>query len=300
LDNTEREGLVERKSQFVNWSLLIIIALIWGSSFILIKQGLKSFSPVQVGSLRIFISFLALIPFIFFIKLQQLETRDFKNLGLVALFGSGIPPFLFAFAQTKINSSVAGILNALVPLFTLLLGVFLFNTKINLLKILGVLIGLVGSVGLILFNSDGSFKGNYSYTLLIILAGVCYATGANLLKHKLEHLKPVTITTVCFFFIGPLSGVAIFSSDFISIMKTGKEAWIALGYLTLLGVIGTAYALFLFNMLIQRTNALFASMVTYLIPMVAVAWGLLDNELLGTIQLLGLGIILMGIYLSSK
>ena len=138
------------------------------------------------------------------------------------------------------------------------------------------------------------------FSALTILASICYAIGANLLKHTMPHLTPVTITTVCFCFIGPFAGVAIFSSDFVSILKTGREAWVALGYLTILGVLGTAYALFLFNMLIQRTTALFASSVTYLIPIVAVGWGLLDNEVLGLIQLLGLGIILIGIYLSSK
>ena len=291
---------MERKIQFVNWSLLIIISLIWGSSFILIKQGLKVFSPPQVGSLRIFISFLALIPFLFFINVKKLNSRDIRNIALVALFGSGIPPFLFALAQTKIESSITGILNGLVPLFTLLLGVWLFNSTINGLKLLGVLLGLAGSAITIFFRSDGALGGNYFYSSLIILAGVCYAMGANLLKHNLQHLTPVTITTVCFLFIGPLAGFYIFSSDFIPIMKSGKQAWMALGYLTILGVIGTAYALFLFNMLIQRTNALFASTVTYLIPIVAVAWGIMDNEVIGVVHLIGLGIILAGIYLSGK
>jgi len=179
-----------KKFDFLSWFLLIILSVIWGTSFILIKKGLVSFSPPQVASLRIAISFIAMTPFIF----KYLKKIPKKGIGIfiiMAILGNGIPPFLYAIAQTKINSSIAGILNALTPLFTLVIGILLFSTRSSPLKVIGVFIGLAGALALILFqNTDaGGFvfmelkmSAYNELALLIVLATIFYGISVNILK----------------------------------------------------------------------------------------------------------------------
>ena len=292
--------MTKGKITLLDGGLLVLLALIWGSSFILIKLTLEHFSPQQVGSLRVFISFIVLLPGWYFAKARTFTRKQIYALMLVALFGSGIPPFLFAFAQTKIASSLAGILNSLVPLFTLLVGVTFFKTKATVLKVIGVLFGLVGAVMLILFQAEGDMYGNIGYSLLVVIAAVFYAFGSNVLKNNLSNISPITITTVAFTFLGPIGTYLVWHYEVADTLRQSPEAWQAIGYILLLSIFGTAIALVLFNYLIQRTTALFATSVTYLIPIVAIFWGLFAGETLGLIQVAGLLIILAGIYLSGK
>jgi drug/metabolite transporter (DMT)-like permease len=288
-----------QKKLLIDWALLCLLAFIWGFSFFFIKQGLSVFSAYQVGALRIFISFIVFFPFLF-IKKWQFPTKKIVPIVIIGLLGSGFPPFLFAMAETKISSSVAGILNSTTPVFTLIIGSLFFNSILNTKKIIGVLLGLVGSVIIIAIGENGSFNFDFGYALLVVLATLCYGTSGNLLKKHIKGEHPLLISLLAFCFMGPFAGVYLFSTDFVQVMKTNPMALESLGYLSILAIIGTALALFLFNTLVIRTNALFASTVTFLIPLVAVIIGLLAGEQLGMIHLIGLGFILLGVLITSK
>lgn len=266
----------------------------------LMKQGLKVFTAQQVASFRIFIAFVALLPVYLRIDLKGLKKQHFFGLLIVALFGSGIPPYLFTWAQTHIASYMAGVLNALTPLMTMLFGYLLFRNKVLRSQILGVLIGFGGAALVILLRADMGFDQDMEYSLLVVLAAACYGVGANTLKAKLSDLSPFTITTLAFTIIGPFAGIYLWYTGAFQQIIDQPEARVALNYLLLLGVVGTAFALVLFNYLIKTVSALYASTVTYLIPIVALFWGVLDGEQIGIAHIAGLLLILAGIKLTGK
>ena len=290
----------ENKPTLASWALLILLALIWGSSYILIKYSLEVFTPVQLASLRVTIAFLALLPFLFVWRLKNLTRKQWVYVALVGLLGSALPAILFATAQTKITSSLAAILNALVPLSTLMIGVFFFKEKLNNYNLAGVILGIAGCVATLLIRSNGLLDGNNLFALLVLVAGVCYGIATNILKRGLSGLPAIGLTAWSFVFVGPASTALAFQSGAFEVFKTNPEAWKALGYLAILGVMGTAVAISLFNVLIQKTTALFASTCTYLIPVVAVLLGINAGEVIHAVDLLGLGCILVGIYLTGK
>jgi len=287
------------ESPWLSWLLLVILAVIWGSSFILIKKGLESFSPLQVGSIRIAFAFIVMLPF----AIKSLNTTFkfyWKKIVVIGFFSNLFPAVLFATAETGISSSLAGILNALTPIMTLLAGIFFFNTKLKILQLLGLLIGFVGSFALSFINNSGGIGEFNYYALFVVLATMMYGFSGNFIKKYLTGIHPVTLTALAMFSVGPLAMIILFSSDFTSRLFIKNDAWISLGYLFLLGAIGTALALVLFNRLIQRTTAVFASSVTYLIPIMAVIWGILDGEGFFTLHLMGMGLIIIGVYLVNR
>ncbi|MEZ5022208.1 MAG: DMT family transporter [Chitinophagales bacterium] len=286
------------RDSIINWSLLILLGVIWGFSFFFIKRGLVVFDSNQVGALRIFIAFLSLLPIVPFIGFK-IPKGKLPLVFLSAMLGSAIPPFLFALAQTKISSSVTGILNSLTPLFALLAGVTIFKLTMKWNHLIGVLVGLGGAILVVLIQSDGSFDFNFGYSLLIILATLFYGINANIIKSKLYKIHPVKLGLLNFCLIGPIAGIYLFSTDFVEVMQTNNQAWESLIYLCILGSVGTAYALIVFNYLAVRTSALFATMVTYIIPVVSVIIGFFDGESLGMIHIIGLTLILFGVYISS-
>lgn len=282
-----------------NIIILIALAIVWGSSFILMKKGLEVYSASQLASLRILLACIALLPFSLK-ALRQCTLYQKKIIVLTGILGSGIPAFLFAFAQTRIDSSVAGILNSLTPLFTLWIGILFFSTFSSVKQTIGIITGLAGALILIIFSSNNSFELNIFYSFLVILATVFYATNVNILKKYLQGVPPVHITSLSFLFIGPLAGIYLLFGDFLYLTMTHEKAFNAFGSIFILSVAGTAYALIFFNKLLQNTSAVFASTVTYLIPIVAVAWGILDGEVFQISDLLGMVLILSGIYLTRK
>ncbi len=280
------------------WLLLVFLAFVWGSSFILMKKALLTFTDVQVGAFRMFVAFAVLLPYII-PNLKHLKGKAIFAFIAVGLFGNGIPAFLFAKAQTVVDSALAGMLNSLVALFTLLLGLVFFKIKTHWLQIAGVTLGLVGAIALIL-ASAGGVNGpgeNWAYSLLIVLASFCYAISVNVIKQHLQGYGAGAITGLALLFVGPITGIYVFGFTDFTDRLVNAEAYTHLGYLILLAVVGTALAVLLFNMLISKTTALFASAVTYLIPGVAMFWGVLDGESIGWQQLLGIGVILLGIRL---
>jgi drug/metabolite transporter (DMT)-like permease len=220
-----------------------------------------------------------------------------KWLFLVGLFGNGIPAFLFTRAQLGLSSAVTGMLNSLTPLFTLILAVLAFQAKTKTINIIGVIIGLLGACGLIFFNGSGHFSGSIGYAAYVVVATLMYAISVNVIKKHLQEMDSVVIATCAFSFVGPLAGIYLFSGDFISVVKHNPEAWTALGYISVLAVIGSALSVIIFNRLIKITNALFASSVTYLIPVVAMLWGALDGEQILLIHFIWISVILAGVYL---
>ncbi len=290
---------LNNESPLLSWVLIIILAFIWGSSFILIKKGLDSFTPLQVGTIRISFAFIVMLPFA--IKtLSTVYKMYWKKILIIGFFANFFPAILFAVAETGINSSLAGILNALTPIMTLLAGVLFFSTRIKSLQLLGLVIGFIGSFALSFINSVGGLGEFNHYALFVVLATIMYGFSGNFIKEHLTVIHPVTLTALAMFSVGPLSLILLFSTDFVSRFSFDSGAWISLGYLFLLGAIGTAFALVLFNRLIQRTTAVFASSVTYLIPIMAVVWGILDGENFFALHLVGMGLIIFGVYLVNR
>ena len=286
------------KATQTKWLILIVLALIWGSSFILIKKGLVGLSPFQLGSLRIVFCALFLLV-IGFKSLTTIPLHKWKFIALTSLFGTFIPAYLFAIAQTQISSSVSSILNSLTPLNTLILGAVVFGLDFKRTQIIGVLVGFAGTMLLILNGAAHHPNQNYWYTILVLIASMCYATNVNLIKRYLSDLKPLTITTGNFLvMLLPALGI-LFFTDFTTKMHltSVKEAMI---YIAILGIIGTGIANVLFYKLIQISSPVFATSVTYLIPVVAFFWGWLDNEMLTPVQFVGAFVVLVGVYLSSK
>ncbi|MFW5759820.1 MAG: DMT family transporter [Cyclobacteriaceae bacterium] len=291
----------EGNQVFFSWFLLLVLALIWGSSFILMKKGLMVFSAGEVGAVRILSAALVLLPFSL-PALKKLKSAHWKLLFASGLVGSFLPAFLFATAQTRLSSSVTGILNALTPLFVLILGVFFFKQNLTKKNLLGIFIGFSGSILLIFSGSSDNFwYGLNFFTLLVILATLFYGTNLNLIKHYLQDLSPRVITSVSLLLVGPLAAsYLIMMADFNSLFQNTGPALKALSFILILGVVGTGFALMLFNKLVQLTTPIFTSTVTYLIPVVALGWGLWDGEEILWNHLLGMVTIILSIYIINR
>ena len=282
----------------LKWVYLIVLSLIWGSSFILIKKGLIGLSSIQLGSLRIlFASFFLLL--IGFKSLAKIPHHQWKFIALTSLFGTFIPAYLFAIAQTQIDSSISSILNSLTPLNTLVLGAMAFGLQFRRNQIFGVLIGLLGSMLLILNGAMHHPEQNYYYAFLVLIASVCYAINVNLIKKYLSDLTPLSISTGNFLILLFPALIVLFFSGFFDVVQI-DEVKQSVFFILILGVVGTGIANIIFFKLVQMSSPVFATSVTYLIPVVAFSWGLLDNEILTPIQFLGAFIILGGVYLSAK
>lgn len=290
---------VASRPTLVAWLLLAVLALVWGCSFILVKKTLAAFTAPQVGGLRIFFAFLFFVP-ILIAQRRHLPTRDRWGWCLVAgLLGNLIPALLFAVAGAHIASSVSGILNSFTPLFVLVTGVLFFKNKVRTDQVVGILFGLVGCVMIILVGTSGELALN-GYALLVVLATVCYGFNLHVVRTFLSGVPALALTAATFTTIGPLAaGVLLGSGDFFE-RASRPEALQPLLFAGILGVVGSGVAMILFNRLLQSTSAVFASSVTYLIPIVAVGWGLLDGERLALQQVLGMGVILVGVYLVNR
>lgn len=290
---------IDFTNKAVQWVTLILLALTWGSSFILMKRGLIYFQSTEVAAFRISVAMLVLLP----TALRNLKSLKGKVGPLFAagLFGNAIPAFLFALGQTQISSSLSGMLNSLTSLFTLIIGILFFGMAAKKFQILGVIIALIGALGVIGFENLSQFSDAGKYSLLIIVAAACYGIGVNTIKSKLHEVKPAHITSLSFLLIGPgLLIYLLFGTEFIPTLQANPESWKGVGYLTILGVIGTATAVIIFNRLIKETTAVFATTVTYLIPVVALGWGVIDGESIAANQMIYLVLILIGIFLINS
>jgi len=286
-------------SKYLHWILLFSLVIIWGSSFILMKRSLVYFSPFELGALRISFAGLALLPFAIK-RMKGLEQKTWLKLIIVGLIGNTIPAFLFAYAQTGIPSSQAGILNSTTPLFAMLVGLIFYKIKISWWNVLGVFIGLAGAVLIIYGQSDGNLQFNFFYSSLVLLASILYAFNLNLIKQHLAHVESFTIAVVSYVvLLGPILIYLFAGTDFIHSIQDPVNLR-GLIYPAVLGIVGSAAAISLFNILIKLKSVLFAASVTYMIPIVALFFGVMDGEKFAPVNFLWVAAILGGVLLVNK
>ena len=288
----------------LDYFTLILLALIWGTSYILIKKGLEVFSPLQVATLRLGISALALAP-LAYTHLRKIKWKQVPLLIVIGITGTGLPSFLFPVAQTELSSSLTGMLSALVPLCTFLLAwLFFANRDAGPRQLLGVLLGLGGAV-LLAWAAPGAAgqTTQFAYAGFILLACFCYAISANLVGAYFKDISSLTITVSSFFLVG--FPALIWAGTAGAVGETlagaaGDTGWWALGYIAVLAIASTVLASIIFFKMVQRTGAVFSSMVSYITPVVAISWGLLDGEGFAALQIPGIVLILIGVFLSRR
>jgi len=283
----------------LRWVYLIVLSIIWGTSFILMKRALVGLTPVQVGALRILITSVFLL-LIGFKRLLKIKRRHWYYLTLNGFVGTFFPAFLFAYAIEKIDSSIASILNSLTPLNTLIFGALIFGFGFRKRQLIGVLIGLVGTVLLILKGAELNPNQDYFYASFILIASVGYALNVNILKKYLHDLDALSITVGNFVLLIIPTLIVLWFTDFFTTFKITETSTTAILYLVILSVFGTGIAKIMFNRLIQISNPIFSSSVTYLIPIVAISWGIFDGEKITLIQFGSGFIILLGVYLVNR
>ena len=281
------------------WFFLILLSLVWGSSFILMKKGLIAFTPIQLGALRILIAGLFLL-LIGFRSLKEIKKKHYKYIVATALFGTFFPVFLFAYTVQGIDSSIASILNSLTPFNTLIIGVLVFNFTFKKQQLLGIFIGLVGTIFLIIEGADLNPNQNYWYSILVVIASIGYAFNVNIVKKHLSDISALSIVTGNFLLLVIPSFVILLLTGFFNTLEYTETKLISLGYVTILAVLGTGIAKIIYNKMVHLATPIFASSVTYIIPIVAVFWGVLDGEKLSLLQLFAGLIILFGVYLLNR
>lgn len=289
--NTDRE----------KWILLILLSMIWGSSFILIKKSLEHFSPYQVGALRVLIAGIILMP-IAISKYKLFPKKHLKWLILAAFTGNFIPMFLFPIAETEVSSSIAGIVNSMMPIFVIIVGALVWKFGTTKRQITGTFISFTG-VCLLAFGGDaesGAFK--LIPILLLLLATLCYAVSTTTVKSKLMEISSTVLSAFVFTFVLLLpSVIALTFTGFFSTFSFDKDHLTGLMFVSLLSIFGTGLAMMMNYRLLKVSSPLFASTVTLLMPIVAIIWGIIDGEKLTALQFAGAGVIIAGlIFLRSK
>ena len=283
---------------WTSWLVFALLAIIWGSSFILMKVGLRAFTPYQVASLRMLFAGIILLPFAY----KALRRIPNKQMGLVifsGILGNFIPAYLFCIAETQIDSSLAGILNSLTPMFTIIVGVVFFKVQTSMVKVIGMVIGFIGLSILLAAGKDVSFH-NLSYASLVLLATLFYGINVNIVGRYMQQLGSLNVASIAFAFLIIPSAFVLymtnfFTNEFSSVLV--QQALLASG---VLGVVGTSIATILFYYLVKQAGMLFGSLVTYGIPVVAVAWGIYFGDSLNLIQIACLGVILLGVYIVNR
>ena len=281
------------------WWYLALLSLIWGSSFILIKKGLVGLTDYQLGSLRIVLTSIFLFS-VGFKSIRQIERRHWKWVAISGFISSFFPPFLFAMAQNEIDSAVASMLNSVVPIMTLLTGLLLFKIPSTKFQIAGVIIGLLGTLFLILAGAEFNPNQNYWYSLFILAASVGYAFNVNIIKKYLNDISALAVTTGSFLFIVVPAGAILYATGFFETVFSSAEMQTSALYVAILSLFGTAIAKVVFNKLVQIASPVFASSVTYTMPVVAVLWGFIDGEVFSVWQILAAAVILFGVRLGNK
>ncbi len=274
------------------WIVFMVLAFVWGGSFILIKKGLIHFSPVEVGSLRIALSAIAFVP-IFIISRVKFPKGKVLMVTLIVLTGNGITAFLFALAETRLGSAVTGVLNSLTPIFALLIGIFFFGIQFKKHYGIGLLLGCLGIAVLMIGEKDWKVS---SYVLFVVLATLCYGLSANLVKRYCQDIHPIALTTVGFFSLGCISLIILWMTGAYEKMAYAETWKVSMSSLIVLALICTVFANILFYWLIQRTSAIFGSAIAYAIPCMALVWGSVDGEIISWYQFAGFGFIIIAIY----
>ena len=289
-----------KNKNLIAWALLILLAIIWGSSPILIKKALIKLDPFEIGALRLTLASFVLFPFLAK-NLKEIRRKDYLILFISGIVGNVLPYFLYPIAQTKIDSATSGVLTSLTPFFALIVGVLFYKLKATKNNIIGLVIGFIGTSLLILFSNKSDGFSVDLFGLFVVAATLLYGINLNLVKYHLNHLKPITITSFSIVSILPITVYILFYlTPFLSHFNNFNNYSLEFGYVFILGVLGTSIATIVFYNLIKIKDTVFASMVTYLMPLVAIIFGVLDGEIINAIQLFGMALILGGVFINSK
>lgn len=289
---------LEKSKRFLTYLFYIILVLIWGSSFILMKRGLDFYSPLQVASIRQVSATIVLLGFAVF-HIRKIPLNKLSYVALVAMLMMVIPASLFCFAEVGISSAIAGILNALTPAFTLITGTFFFKQSTNRMQLVGLVLGFIGVVFLILINASGELSFNH-FSLFAVAACISVGFSINIIRESLADVNPLHIATVSVLFAGIVSLIYLSISGNFNILMFTVQNKNSLLASTTLGVLGTAIAQLLYNQVIRKTSAVFASSVTYVIPVVAVFWGVLDGESLLIWHYVGMSCVIIGVIVMRR
>ncbi len=286
-------------NKVISWSIFILLCFIWGSSFILMRFSTKELSSAQMASIRILSAGLVFLPFAV-VHLFRIPRNKLLLVILMGIIGNLLPAYLFAEAIAKnIDSSLAGILNSLTPICVIVVAVSFFRDKVSSQKIIGVLVGFAGLVLLTLTQDDISLE-NAGYASLVVLGTILYGFNVNLYSHFLKGLNAVQVSTVSLAFMTIPTAAVLWQQDFLHLdFGSSSVRWAVIAS-ALLGIVGSAFATVLFYILVQKAGGLFASLVTYGIPFVALFWGFMDGEKITVIETVCLSIILLGVYLANK
>jgi len=286
------------RGALINGIVFAALCVIWGSSFILMKEGIKHLTPYQVATIRILSAGLVLLP----VAIRLWKNIPPNKLGYVFLsgvLGSFIPAYLFCIAETKIDSSLAGFLNSLTPVFTIFTGLLFFGQVFQLHKLIGVLIAISGM--LVMLFAKGSINMQYlSYSCFALIATILYGLNINLVGRHLHEVGSLAVVAVSFAMLLVPCLIILWLTGYFSLPLTQTGVLFSSGASSVLGIMGTAVATILFYILIKRSGGLFASMVTYGIPFIALSWGVLAGETINGWQILGLVIILAGVYVTTR
>jgi len=286
--------------RLTKWSYLVILSIIWGTSFILIKKALIGLNPYQIGALRTVLtgSFLLAVGYQ---TIKTIKKKDWKWITISGFLGSFIPAFFFAIAETEIDSAVVSVLNSLVPLNTVLMGLAIFKISSTKRQVLGVIVGFVGTALLILKGAQLNPDQNYLFAGYIIASTLMYAANVNIIKRYLQNVKPLAIAVGNYVPIVIPGLVVLYYTNFFSVEQFNTpQIGLSIVYVAVLSLFGTAIAKVMFFKLVQMSTPVFASSVTYIMPIVALIWGLLDGESFSVLQLIASAIILVGVYMANK
>ena len=284
--------------------ILLLLGFAWGSSFILMKMGLFArdgsalFPPTQLAALRMAIAGITLLP-IGLKHFRRLTPEQWKWVSIVGVVGSFIPALLFAIAQTQLPSAVAGMLNALTPLWTLLIAIAVFGVHFHRGQLIGLGFGLIGTIGLI-WNPEASFEAAWGSGALLVLATICYGTSVNITREKLQTLKGPVIASCSLGLVSLPAAIWFLTGDIPSLIATHPDGLRGFIAIVALAAFGTAGALVLFNQVIAWTNSVFAASVTYIIPVFATFWGWMDGESLRASHLIAGSLILVGVWITHR
>jgi drug/metabolite transporter (DMT)-like permease len=278
--------------------VLIFLSMIWGSSFILIKKGLLSFTPIQVSALRIFFASIVLLPIA--IKYIPEFKVHWKIIMILGFISNLLPAFLIAIAETKINSSLAGMLNSLTPITTMVIGALFFGTKFTFKLSIGLFIGLIGSLVLSFVSSNGELGSFNFYVLYVVAVTLLYGLSGNMVKDLVEKINPLILVPLELMAMLPLTIIILLSTNIFEQITTHDDALFSLAALFTLGAASTSIAGIIYIKLVKQTTAVFAAASTYLIPIMAITWGLFDNEVLFPLHFVGVGLIIVGVLLVNR
>lgn len=289
----------QKVSGVLAFLILGLLALTWGTSFILIKRALNVFSPYQIAGLRVAIASLAFVPILLYHR-NKINWSKWPLFIAVGLCGTMIPALLFPIAQTRITSSMAGILNAIAPIFTLVIGIVFYKKIFEWNKGIGIALGFIGAFILITSGQSMGIGRDSWYGIFAVAAGILYSWSSNIIENNFSDMSPLNISAASFGSMAPIAITLLVVFDAPGTITNDPNGFQGLGYVAILAVFSTVMASIVFFYLIQKSSAVFASTVAYLIPIVALMWGVIDGEIITVNHFIGMALIMVGVYYSRN